>query len=308
MYECLKSHIVVGIGELLWDCFRDAKQPGGAPANVAFHAGQLGMKGLVVSRVGRDMDGDALLHELAERGVPTATIQRDKYHPTGWVSVDTRRASHPVYTIHEGVAWDHIESDGKIASATDGASAVCFGTLAQRTATSRGTIQRVLKANSSALLVYDANLRPPWYSRDVIETSLRRCHVLKLNDEEVHVVTSLLELAPGDAEGVALALREEFDIQIVCLTRGERGCLVLSRDERVDVPGHSVDIVDTVGAGDAFTAAFVSGLLWTWPLTTVAHFSNEVGAMVAGRRGAMPDLRGELEGLRDRIARTRPDS
>jgi len=300
----MQTHTVVGIGELLWDCFGDTRRPGGAPANVAFHAGQLGIDGVVVSRVGADPSGDALLNKLAERGLSTHAIQRDAGHPTGLVTVDMTRRDQPVYTIHEDAAWDYIEFDSKLAAVTSRASAICFGTLAQRSTKSRETIHRVLDESGDALLICDVNLRPPWYTRELIETPLHRCHVAKLNDEELPVVAGLFELGPGDTKACARALRERFDVKVVCVTCGERGCLVVTEDDCVQVPGRRVEVEDTVGAGDAFTAALICGLLWKWPVASVAQFANEVGAMVAGRRGAMPDLRGELTRLRDRIAGT----
>lgn len=297
----MHQRTVVGIGELLWDCFRDAKRPGGAPANVAYHAGQLGMAGVVVSRVGRDPPGDALLQELADRGVTDEAIQRDDGHPTGRVTVDTTQADHPVYTIHEDVAWDYIEFDAVAGDVTRRASAICFGTLAQRSSTSRATIRRVLECTKDPLLVYDVNLRPPWYERSIIEHSLRQCHVAKLNDEEIRVLAQILHLGAADVEGGATALRERFDLQVVCITRGNRGCYAASAYERVDVPGSPIDVVDTVGAGDAFTAAFVCGWLLNWSLDKAARFANEVGAIVAGHQGAMPNLQSELQRLRHRL-------
>jgi len=297
----LQIHTVVGIGELLWDDFGKSKRPGGAPANVAFHVSQLGMAGVVISRVGSDPLGDTLLAEITEHGLPAHAIQRDHDHSTGLVTVNMDRADHPTYTIHEDVAWDHIEFDDHLVAVTRQASAICFGTLAQRSVTSRTTIQRVIDTNPNALMVYDVNLRPPWYGRDVLENSLRRCHVVKLNNEEAPVIADLLELGSGDLGEVADALREEFEIQIVCITRGEQGCLVISSDDRVDVPGCRVDIVDTVGAGDAFTAAFVCGLLLNHPLAAIARFANDVGALVASRKGATPALATEYRALWDKI-------
>ncbi|RJP32476.1 MAG: carbohydrate kinase [Phycisphaerales bacterium] len=294
----MEKRMIAGLGELLWDCFGHGRSPGGAPANVAYHAGQLGMTGRVVSRVGLDPDGDALLIELTRRGLSTQAIQRDPDHATGRVTVDTSRADKPVYTIHPDAAWDHIEWNDALSAGLDGAAAICFGTLAQRSPASRATIQRVLDTYTAALRVYDVNLRPPWYTRDVIEASLERCDVVKLNHEEAPVVAELVGLDPaGEPDACARALRQWFDLRLVCVTRGERGCLAVSAEQTAEARGVKVDVADTVGAGDAFTAALVCGLLQQWPLEDVLHFANDVGGLVAGRRGAMPELREELKGL-----------
>ncbi len=297
----MERHTIVGIGELLWDCFGDDRRPGGAPANVAFHAGQLGMTGRVVTRVGRDEAGDGLVGRLEAYGLSAQGIQRDDDHPTGWVTVDTTRSDGPAYTIHEDVAWDYLALDDSLTAAVDGAAAICFGTLAQRCPTSRATIQRVLDRVSGqragALRVYDVNLRPPWYSREVIEASLRRCDVVKLNHEEIPVVARLLGLGVTEIDAAARALRERFGLRLVCVTRGERGSALHAADEVADAPGRPVEVADTVGAGDAFTAAMVCGLLWGWTLPDVAEFANSVGAIVAGRHGAMPDVTDEVKRL-----------
>jgi len=297
----LQPHTVVGIGELLWDCFDETRRPGGAPSNVAFHATQLGARGLPVSRVGNDAAGEALLSELSSRGIPTDSIQRDPVRPTGWVTVNTRCADQPTYEIHQDVAWDHIEPDG-LTGVLNQASAVCFGSLAQRSPTSRATVQQLVGQRGHALSVFDVNLRPPWYTREVIELSLGLSDVVKLNHEEVAAVTDLLQLDAADVDRFAASLRDRFGVRIVCVTRGADGCRASTADRTVDVPGRSVDVADSVGAGDAFTAAFVCGLLWDRPLEDTAPFANEVGALVAGRQGAMPDLRGKFEALRRRFA------
>ncbi|MFQ5590670.1 MAG: carbohydrate kinase [Phycisphaerae bacterium] len=298
----MSDNSVLGIGELLWDCFGHSQRPGGAPANVAFHATQLGVKGVVCSRVGYDELGNALIEHLRARGIDGRTIQRDPDHPTGTVTVNIADGDHPTYEIHEGVAWDNMVFDAAFEGAARSASAVCFGTLAQRTPATRKTIELCLDASQGALLVYDVNLRPPWFTREIIEASLRRCDVAKLSDAEAPVLGRMLGLPAARSSDFAAALRERYGIGIVCLTRGPDGCFVVSDDTRVDVPGRPVEVIDAVGAGDAFTAALVCGLLWRWPLDKVARFANEVGALVASRPGAMPSLGRELAEV---IARAR---
>jgi len=211
--------------------------------------------------------------------------------------VNATDAEHPSYIIHENVAWDYMVFDVVLEKAARAASAVCFGTLAQRAPSTRRAIEQCLSASESALLVYDVNLRPPWFTREIIEASLQRCDVVKLNDAEVPVLAGLFALPASRSGHFASALHDRYGIRIVCVTRGEDGCFVASKDTQVDVPGQQVDVVDAVGAGDAFTAAFVRGLLWSWPLDRVAQFANKVGALVASRPGAMPQLKQELADL-----------
>ena len=291
------DEIVVGLGEVLWDCCGDSRRPGGAPANVAFHARQLGCEGVICARVGDDELGRELLDALAQRGLGTSFLQRDPVHPTGRVTVDSTDPERPSYTIHEQVAWDHLQFDDDIERLMHGAAAVCFGTLAQRSPRSRETIHHALQAAGNALVVYDVNLRQPWYQREWIERSLRAAHVVKVNREELAVLTDLLETGAGDAESLARGLRERFGVELTCVTRAERGCLLIGAQQQADVPGTRVDVVDAVGAGDALTAALIFGLLRRWPLEKVAGLANAVGALVAGRPGAMPRLPEEFADL-----------
>lgn len=291
---------VVGLGEVLWDVFDDSRRPGGAPANVAFQAGQLGGRGVVCSRVGRDDLGDELVAFLAEHGLATDWIQRDEAHPTGTVTVDTSEARAPRYTIHEDVAWDHLAWDADLERLIDSASAVCFGTLAQRQSVSRGTIQAALdRARPRCLLVYDVNLRQDWYRREWIEASLAAANLVKLNDQEVKVLAELLETGSADHGAFARAVRTRFGVEQVCVTRGEKGCYLQGPGDEANCPGVEVEVADAVGAGDAFTAAWIMARLDGWPLARQAAFANRVGALVASRPGAMPPLRSEFAALRD---------
>lgn len=284
--------IVIGLGELLWDCFADSRRPGGAPANVAFQANQLGCRGVVCSRVGHDDLGDELVKFLTCQGLQTDGVQRDAEHPTGTVTVDTSRPNHPAYVIHEQVAWDYLQLDASWKTLMAQASAVCFGTLAQRSSVSRETIQQALAATGpECLVVYDVNLRQKWYERSWVEQSLARSQVVKLNGDEVDVLAGLLECGSTENVRFARELQERFDVEAVCITRAEKGCLLVGREEVVDLPGIRVHVVDAVGAGDAFTAALIYGRLRGWPLSAQAAFANQVGALVASHPGAMPELR-----------------
>lgn len=298
-----RGPLVIGLGELLWDVFPDRRLPGGAPANVAFQAAQLGLAGVVASRVGDDPPGDELIRFLATKGLDTRLIQRDADHPTGQVTVDLSDEGHPDYVIHEDVAWDFLDQQPPLLEAARQASAVCFGTLAQRSPMSRETIHAVLAAcPDQCVIVYDVNLRQKWYDRDWIERSLERAAIVKLNRDEARVLGGLLHIAASDPASFAAGLLQRFPVNLVCITRAEDGALLVGREETADVPGQPVDVVDAVGAGDAFTAALIASRLWKWPLVPSARFANAVGGLVASRPGAMPSIADELASLRDTYA------
>ncbi len=293
----LADKTVVGLGEVLWDCFADSRRPGGAPANVAFHARQFGHNGVVCSRVGDDELGRELLQYLADHGLDASAVQVDPDHPTGHVTVDTRDPGHPTYVIHENVAWDFIDADDAFERLMTEAAAVCFGTLAQRSDRSRASIQRGLALARKALIVYDVNLRQSWYDRELVERSLRGCDIVKLNSEEVAVLADLLGTGEPDPAAFARALRRRYDVHTTCVTRAENGCVLIEEDESVDLPGIEVEVADAVGAGDAFTAAMISARLRGWPLRATATIANHAGSMVAARPGAMPSIGEELAEL-----------
>lgn len=287
---------VVGIGELLWDCFPDGRRPGGAPANVAFHAAQLGHRGLICSRTGDDDLGRALRDEMHAHGLSTELIQFDGRLPTGRVTVDTSDPRSPSYVIHRDVAWDAIGFDAAIEAAVRGAAAICVGTLAQRSEISRATILRCLEAAGDALRVYDVNLRPDGYRREWIEQTLKRVQVVKLNDEEVTVLAPMLGTSP-EPEAFGKELIGGYGVELVCVTRAAEGCSLFTDGETVHARGRRITVADSVGAGDAFTAALISARLRGWPLERTARLTNDVGALVAERRGAMPDIKREYTEL-----------
>lgn len=302
MTEGRTAPTIVGLGELLWDHFGDVRRPGGAPANVAFHAGQLGGCGVVCSRVGRDEAGDALLDFLQSQRLDTSEIQRDPAHPTGRVTVDMSDPGHPTYVIHKNVAWDALEWTDRIAELCRRADAVCFGTLAQRSKASRTTIQRLLReTRDDCLRVFDVNLRQQWYTAETLAASLERSTIVKLNRDEVEILAPQLDL-PSDAVAFARELLQRYPLRIVCVTRAEHGCLAVSAEEVVDLPGIPITVSDAVGAGDAFTAALISAQLEGWPLHPTVEFANRVGALVASHPGAMPPLADEFVRLREETA------
>jgi len=243
--------------------------------------------------VGTDPLGEELLEYLAARKLETQYIQRDSVNPTGRVTVDTRDPANPSFIIHEDSAWDYLEFNTALRTLMGRAAAVCFGTLAQRNEPSRETIHRCLAAAETSLRVYDVNLRQQWYRRDWIERSLRAAHVVKLNEDEARILADLLELDGSSPEHFAVEMRNRFQVDLVCITRSDKGCLLFNASESIEIAGVPVQVEDAVGAGDAFTAALISGLLRGWPLRTTGTFANRVGALVASRPGAMPDLQKE---------------
>ena len=207
---------VIGLGELLWDCFPDTRQAGGAPANFAFHAGQLGAEGVVVSRVGKDELGDGLIDYLHEHGLNTDFVQRDADHPTGRVDVTFSSSGEPNYEFLADSAWEFLKFDQSLKELAARASAVCFGTLAQRSETSRAAIHAFVDATSGdCLRVFDVNLRPPWYSDEVIRTSLEKATLVKLNEDEVHKLSRMFAIQDATTAAVAGHLLQNFPARFV---------------------------------------------------------------------------------------------
>ena len=285
--------IVVGLGELLWDLFPKGKQLGGAPANFAYITALLGDSGIVASRVGDDRLGQEALWHLKSSGLDISRIQRDLTHPTGTVKVDVDFKGQPEYHITENVAWDFMELSEDWISLARSAHAVCFGSLAQRNSVSRAAIRAFLSALPSfAIGIFDVNLRQSYFSAEIIRDSLRHAKILKLNHEEFPRFLDLLQCPLRNSQrsdvGAARWLCKEFGVQIVCVTRGSNGSLLVTPTAQDEHPGFSVKIADTVGAGDAFTAALVHHALRGSSLATMNAAANRMGAWVASEEGATP--------------------
>ncbi|WP_417386129.1 carbohydrate kinase family protein [Gimesia sp.] len=294
--------LVIGLGELLWDCFEDERRPGGAPANVAFQANQLGCQGTVVTRVGQDELGTELREFLKQQGLSVDYVQVDESFPTGTVTVEYSDANDPQYTIHEHVAWDHLEFNEDLSELMQQSQAVCFGTLAQREPDSREAIHQCLAATGeNCLVVYDVNLRQNYYERSWIERSLTAAKMVKLNQDEVEKLSKVLGLSAGNVKQFANQVQEEYGLEAVCITRGAEGCLIFADDQKYDIPGSPVEVADAVGAGDAFTAALISRRLLGWGWEQAALFANRVGGLVASQAGAMPVLKEEFEQISQEI-------
>jgi fructokinase len=283
------SFRLVGIGEVLWDLLPAGPQLGGAPANFAYHAHALGATASLVTRVGNDDLAKAILERFEQIEIAD-TIQIDDDAPTGTVTVALSYNGIPHYVIHEDVAWDHLVVTTPALKAVRAADAVCFGTLAQRGDTSRNAIQKlVAAAPSTALRVLDINVRQNYFSRDVIEQSLQLANVLKLNDVELPILAQLFGLT-GSIRHQIETLAQTFSLQLVALTRGPAGSLLFQAGEWSDCPSVPTIVVDTIGAGDAFTAALVLGRLCRMPLDVINALADEVARHVCASAGATPRL------------------
>lgn len=289
--------LFIGLGELLWDMLPRGRKLGGAPANFAYHANALGAHARIVSCVGGDQAGTDILAQAARLGLSTDFIGVDPAHPTGTVDVTLDAAGTPAYLIHEHVAWDFIAWTKEMKALAAAATAACFGSLCQRSPVSRRTIRAFLDATRpECLRVFDVNLRQEYFSREIIVESLKRSSVLKINDEELPVVARLLGLPAGE-EAAGRQLMRDFPLRVVALTRGAHGSSLFSADDASHLPAWHVAVKDTVGAGDAFTAALVAGLTRGLPLQEINAAASRVAAFVCTQEGATPPYPAELRSL-----------
>lgn len=289
-----KKHRVIAIGEVLWDLLPTGQVMGGAPANFAIHAHALGADAALVTCVGDDALGREILHKLEAAGFPTALVETHPSAPTGTVSVELGADGQPHYTIHENVAWDFIRADAAAREAIADADIVCFGTLAQRSAPSREAIRALVAGSPErSLRICDINMRAPFISQEIIADSLTIANVLKLNDAELPILAGMFGLH-GDEPQQMRTLAERFGLRVVALTRGSKGSTILSGDQWSQHPGVSVEVRDTIGAGDSFTAALALGLVHGWPLDTINEHANAIAAFVCSQPGATPELPARL--------------
>lgn len=287
----MNKPLVIGMGEALWDVLPEGRKIGGAPANFAFHAGQAGMDARVVSAVGRDALGDETLLTLQQKGLNTDAVARVDF-PTGVVQVTLSEGGIPQYDICEGVAWDNIPFTPALDELARNAQAVCWGSLAQRSEVSRNCIYRFLDAmpsEQSRLKVFDINLRQHFYSIDVIEASCQRANVLKINEEELVIVSELLRLGTPLVEQQCRLLMERFSLDMLVLTCGSNGSYIFTPVETSFRVTPLVQVADTVGAGDSFTATLVADLLKGAPVGVAHEHAVQLAAYVCTQQGAMAE-------------------
>jgi fructokinase len=285
------SYKIAGIGEILFDIFGQSEKLGGAPINFAYHASAFGALGIAVSSVGNDRRGRKALDELKKKDGGVDCISIDEHHPTGYVVASLDEQGIASYEFPDDVAWDHLSLNRRALSIAPELDAVCFGSLAQRSAVSRQAILRFLAQTSDrALKIFDINLRQNFYSKHTIIEPLQIADVLKLNQEELPVLAAMLDISGGD-DTILEAVVKGFGLQLAVLTRGSRGSLLVSQQDSAEHPGFTpTQIADTVGAGDSFTAMVAIGMLNGEDLQTISERANRVAAYVCSQTGAMPDI------------------
>lgn len=281
---------ILAVGEVLWDLLPAGKQLGGAPANFTYHCCSLGADARLLTRVGDDELGREVQERFRLLGLPTETVQVDPEAPTGTVDVALGADGQPHYAIREEVAWDRIEADQPALAFARRADAICFGSLAQRSLPSRNAILAIVAAPPiGALRMFDVNLRPPYVDAGIISDSLTLANALKLNDQELLLLARMFGL-PEEPRGAIEGLARRFGLWVVALTRGAGGSLLWADGLWSDHPGLPAAVVDTIGAGDAFTAAVVVGRLAGRSLDAINRHANEVAAFVCSRPGGTPTL------------------
>lgn len=291
---------VIGLGEALFDCLPTGRKLGGAPANFAYHVSQFGFNSCAISAIGDDELGQEIIDTFDKVGLHYCLPKVD--FPTGTVQVTLNDKGIPQYEICLGVAWDNIPLTEELLSIAKEAKAVCFGSLAQRSATSRATINAMLEAMpADTLKVFDINLRQQWYNREIIENSLHHCNILKINDEELDIVAPMLLSVKTDPSAliaqdkektlrVCRALIELYELRLLILTCGTNGSYVITKDACSFVETPKVEVADTVGAGDSFTGAFIAKLLQGASIAHAHEMAVKVSAFVCTQSGAMPVL------------------
>jgi len=281
------QRFIVGIGEVLWDMLPGGKKLGGAPANFAYHAGQFGIRSVVISALGNDALAVETVDALKSKGLnyvmPTVN------HPTGTVQVSLDRNGTPTYSIKQGAAWDYLPFTSEIERIAQNCRAVCFGTLAQRSETTRSTINRFLNTTpSNCLKIFDINLRQNFYSKEIIEESLNLCTILKVNDDELKELKSIIGIKENSLEKQCLRLIKDYNIKVLILTCGTQGSYVITPKTLSFLNTPKVMVADTVGAGDAFTGAFCAAVLKGKSISQAHQLAVDISAYVCTQQGAMP--------------------
>ena len=289
------ENYVVGMGEALWDVLPEGRKIGGAPANFAYHVSQFGLPGIVVSAVGDDPLGDEILENFDSKGL-THKVDKVPY-PTGTVQVELDRDGIPMYDIKENVAWDNIPFSPELEEIAKNTRAVCFGSLAQRNVVSRNTISKFLDSmpkNDDALVVFDVNLRQGFYTKEILCDSMERCNILKINDEELVAVSRMFGYPGIDLQDKCWILLGKYNLKMLILTCGVNGSYVFTPGNVSFQPTPKVEVADTVGAGDSFTAAFISSILKGESVEEAHSKAVRTSAFVCTQKGAMPLLPEDL--------------
>lgn len=288
------KNLIIGLGEALWDMLPEGKKLGGAPANFAYHAGQFGLDTVAISALGEDKLADETIEALEQNGLKYL-MPRVPY-ATGTVQVTLTGEGIPTYEIKENVAWDNIPFNDEIKAAAKNCRAVCFGSLAQRNIVSRQTIQQFLDATpEDCIKICDINLRQQFFSKEILEESFKRCNILKINDEELVVVTRMFGHQELDDAKICEKMVKEYNLQMLVLTCGTNGSHVFTADGKHSFqPTPKVEVADTVGAGDSFTGSFCAAILNGKPVEEAHRIAVEVSAYVCTQNGAMPKYPAEL--------------
>lgn len=283
------KRLVVGLGEVLWDMLPEGRKIGGAPVNFAYHAGQFGIDTMAVSAIGNDKLGEDTIAEM--NGKHLNHIFPSVPYPTGSVQVKLDEKGVPAYDIKENVAWDNIPFTNEIESVARSCRAVCFGSLAQRNAVSRNTIRKFIESTPGGCIrIFDINLRQNFYTSNVIHDSLELCNILKINDEEIMLVSRMFNYDSSNIENVCRTIMEDFSLEMVILTCGTKGSYIFTKGGVSFMPTPKVNVADTVGAGDSFTGSFCAAILRGLPVAEAHKKAVEVSAYVCTQNGAMPEI------------------
>lgn len=283
------KRLVVGLGEVLWDMLPEGRKIGGAPVNFAYHAGQFGIDTMAVSAIGNDKLGEDTIAEM--NGKHLNHIFPSVPYPTGSVQVSLDEKGVPAYDIKENVAWDNIPFTNEIESVARSCRAVCFGSLAQRNVVSRNTIRKFIESTPSGCIrIFDINLRQNFYTSNVIRDSLEHCNILKINDEEIMLVSRMFNYDSSNIENVCRTIMEDFSLEMVILTCGTKGSYIFTKGGVSFMPTPKVNVADTVGAGDSFTGSFCAAILRGLPVAEAHKKAVEVSAYVCTQNGAMPEI------------------
>ena len=279
----------IGIGEVLWDLLPTGKLVGGAPSNFAYHTQQQGASSCIVSAVGNDSNGNEIKEALLKKNLTTDYIQTVDY-PTGTVDVNLNSSGEPSYSINENVAWDYISLPKNIDTQIKHTAILCFGSLAQRNAYTRSSIKKIIqKVNDDCLIVFDINIRQSYYNKEIIQESLAFCNVLKLNVDELAILRSLLNLKGLDDKVVIEKLMKQYNLKLVALTYGSKGSVLMTPNNVSQLKTPKINVLDTIGAGDSFTATMAMEFVKDKSLDKVHQRAIEVSSFVCQSNGAMPD-------------------